>query len=296
LLHQQTRWAIVGGVDLDVIRRYVIAALASDDELGEQLVLKGGNALRLVHGIGNRASLDLDYSVETELPQLDKVLSQVERCLTKEFARLHLAPFDVHIEKRPELSASEDVKPTWGGWRLEFKLIESGQFTRFRGDLHKLRNYALALYEGKKSFRIDISKYEYVQPSVVMLFEGYQLRVYPLPMIVYEKLRALCQQMESYAHMTHRTPRPRDFVDIAGILDQHEEEVFRARGMIQPIFAAKEVPLNLLATLRFEYAFHERGWPTVQAEMQNPLPLASYFNRTLSFVDRLEASGIVNPP
>jgi hypothetical protein len=36
-------------IDLDDVRRHVIIALAADDELGELLVLKGANALRLVH-------------------------------------------------------------------------------------------------------------------------------------------------------------------------------------------------------------------------------------------------------
>jgi len=42
------------------IRRMTIKALFSDDFLLEQLVLKGGNALNLVHRIGNRSSLDID--------------------------------------------------------------------------------------------------------------------------------------------------------------------------------------------------------------------------------------------
>ena len=33
------------------IRRAIVTAMFSDDELYEHLVLKGGNALRLVHGL-----------------------------------------------------------------------------------------------------------------------------------------------------------------------------------------------------------------------------------------------------
>ena len=43
------------------IRRITIIALFSDDELIDQLVLKGGNALRLIHKISSRTSLDLDF-------------------------------------------------------------------------------------------------------------------------------------------------------------------------------------------------------------------------------------------
>jgi hypothetical protein len=45
-------------MDIEQIRRMVIMALFSDDVLVEKLVLKGGNALRLVYGIGS-------FSVQT---------------------------------------------------------------------------------------------------------------------------------------------------------------------------------------------------------------------------------------
>lgn len=38
----------------------------SDDTLMHQLVLKGGNALRLAYGIGSRASLDFDFSLAND--------------------------------------------------------------------------------------------------------------------------------------------------------------------------------------------------------------------------------------
>ena len=39
------------------IRRLTIIGLFSDDTLFEQLVLKGGNAISLIYGVGGRASL-----------------------------------------------------------------------------------------------------------------------------------------------------------------------------------------------------------------------------------------------
>jgi len=50
-------------VDFDEIRRLTITALFSDDELYEQIVLKGGNAISLVYGYSSRVSLDLDFSI-----------------------------------------------------------------------------------------------------------------------------------------------------------------------------------------------------------------------------------------
>lgn len=51
-------------LDLVAIRRIILTAVASDDYLVEQLVLKGGNAQELVHRIGSRASVDLDVSID----------------------------------------------------------------------------------------------------------------------------------------------------------------------------------------------------------------------------------------
>ncbi|MBW2725754.1 MAG: nucleotidyl transferase AbiEii/AbiGii toxin family protein, partial [Deltaproteobacteria bacterium] len=53
-------------MDLPQIRRLIVAALFSDDELLDLLVLKGGNALQLVHVIVDRASTDLDFSMAAD--------------------------------------------------------------------------------------------------------------------------------------------------------------------------------------------------------------------------------------
>ena len=49
-------------MDFADVRRIVIIAMFADDTLFNQLVLKGGNALNLIYGIGDRSSLDVDLS------------------------------------------------------------------------------------------------------------------------------------------------------------------------------------------------------------------------------------------
>jgi len=56
-------------LDLDTIRRLVIQAAFADDALTDQLVLKGGNALALVYGIGNRSSIDVDFSLAADFDE-----------------------------------------------------------------------------------------------------------------------------------------------------------------------------------------------------------------------------------
>ena len=52
---------------LDEIKRLTLIGLFSDDDLMDTLVLKGGNALDIVHHIAPRASIDIDLSKKTTL-------------------------------------------------------------------------------------------------------------------------------------------------------------------------------------------------------------------------------------
>src|SRR5258708_12024063 len=72
---------------LDRIKSLAVQAMFSDDELLEQLVLKGGNAMALVHQISARASVDLDFSLKQDFgenledlqPRIFKTLSDTFR-------------------------------------------------------------------------------------------------------------------------------------------------------------------------------------------------------------------------
>jgi len=65
--------------------------------------------------------------------------------------------------------------------------------------LQKLRREAENVAPGhKKTFEIDISKYEYCGGKTQKEYEGYKIYVYSLEMIIFEKLRAICQQTEEY--------------------------------------------------------------------------------------------------
>ncbi|HTA89338.1 MAG TPA: nucleotidyl transferase AbiEii/AbiGii toxin family protein [Polyangiaceae bacterium] len=282
-------------INLEKLRRSVIRALAADDQLGELLVLKGGNALRLVYRLGIRTSQDLDYSIEGDLDPVG-VKERIEAALTAEFQHLGYVPLDVKIEKKPHVPPEVDQRPQWGGWRVGFKLISQELFKECGQDIAKVRNQAMTLYQGKKSFRIDISRFEYVTPATEVEFEGFSLRVYSLAMIVYEKLRAICQQMDGYEYVSNPTPRPRDFVDICSVLEKSESEVLAQRDLLARVFEAKNVPLSFLRELRRVYEFHESDWQKVADELGDGSQLRPYFDRVLAFVDKLEPLWEVESP
>ena len=53
---------------LEKVKRLGVQAMFSDDELLDTLVLKGGNAMALIHRLSTRASIDLDFSMHLDLP------------------------------------------------------------------------------------------------------------------------------------------------------------------------------------------------------------------------------------
>lgn len=63
----------------------MITALFSDDALYEKLVLKGGNALRLIYNFGSRSSLDIDVSIEEDFVDLEDTRTRLFRALETRF-------------------------------------------------------------------------------------------------------------------------------------------------------------------------------------------------------------------
>jgi hypothetical protein len=156
----------------------------------------------------------------------------------------------------------------------------------------------LALDGDKKAFQIDISKYEYVKEAEVVDFEGYSLRVYSLCMIVFEKLRALCQQLPEYRIVAHPRPRPRDFVDIQAILAHHEAEVLARLALLTPVFRAKDVPSAYLRRLLEpeQRDFHAGAWVQVAQQLPNARAFTFYYVAVSDLIAKLETLGVIELP
>ena len=261
-------------LEFEDIRKLTITALFSDDVLFEQLVLKGGNAISLVHGISPRDSLDVDFSLETDFGNLEDVLARMERALASRFNVVGFIPFDVKLVSKPS-EQRENQQPWWGGYQLEFKLIEETRHRSFGSDRERLRREAFVVGPNQQRiFRVDFSKYEYTKGKVRAEVDNYTIYVYSPAMIAIEKLRALCQQMEDYAP-TGKTkcPRARDFFDIFIVVTKTGLRLGSPENLdlIKRIFAAKEVPISLLGKLAQQRDYHRNDWPNVRATVAEPL-------------------------
>jgi hypothetical protein len=281
---------------LDEIKKLVIIAMFSDDELMERLVLKGGNALDLIHQISTRASVDVDFSMADDFPKNERQAYQerVERALVTTFRPAGYEVFDVKMAERPE-GITPDLAHFWGGYSVEFKAIEKLQYDRFSGDIVQIRRNAMMLGQGSK-FLIDISRYEYTQGKERKDFNGYTVFVYSPVMMVCEKLRAICQQTREYQPIVKRSwanPRARDFLDIHTLVSQSKIDMLsnETSDLLRVIFGAKKVPMKFLGLIAGSKDFHRSDWPAVKDSVRAGVEIKDYefyFDFVVNLVEQLK--------
>lgn len=162
--------------------------------------------------------------------------------------------FDVNLREEPP-HLTEEFRDFWGGYKVDFKIIDAERYEALAGDQDRLRRYAMTVVDDQgKKFPIEISKHEYVDEKVAELVDDLTVYVYSPGMLVAEKLRAICQQMPEYASYLkkHRSPRGRDFFDIHTVVE-HFHVDFGGSGFrqtVRRVFQAKRVDLGLLAKLK----------------------------------------------
>jgi predicted nucleotidyltransferase component of viral defense system len=282
-------------LSLEQIRKTILIALVSDDELLDTLVLKGGNALALVHDVGNRASADLDFSIATNFPDEKRAQDRMFALLDRQFGEVGYEVFDKRFLPKPSV-CGPNQPAWWGGYIVEFKLVERALYDKHKDDLDSLRrNAAITGPQGKKVYTIDISKNEYCAAKVQREIEGFGIYVYSLEMIALEKLRAICQQMPDYKITRHaKSARARDFYDIYEVATRDDVDLrsIENRAMLVEIFAAKEVAIELLGKIVEFEDFHAPDWPGVVATVGTPLaPFKFYFDFVVQLADELRPSG-----
>lgn len=270
----------MGAFALAELRTDVINALCSNETLHDMLVLKGGNALSLVHKIGNRVSTDLDFSLTSDFENLEEARNLIEASLQVHLKDKQLCVFDVTIQKRPKTDRSNS---RWLGYLVNFKIIEEERFHLFKDNPQKMSIVAIPLEEKsqKKKFTVDLSCHEYTESKIEVDLNDYPLYVYSKEMIGIEKMRALCQQMPEYSKRTHPARRPRDLYDIVCIEDEEAFVLEKNKDIAKKIFGAKDVPLELLRNLESCREFHRLEWSSVQIAVgDNEISYDTYFERT----------------
>ena len=100
-------------------------------------------------------------------------------------------------------------------------------------------------------------------------------------MIVFEKVRAICQQLPDYRNqITSFTPRARarDFYDIHYIMETHpiDPTTKENKELIINIFKAKRVPISFINQIRLNKSIHTDNWKSVQDTVSSKTELKDF--------------------
>ena len=268
------------GITDNAIRERVIVAFFSIEELSKRLALKGGNAVTLAYKIEARASVDLDFSLIGALSDAETrgLVTKIERKLQDEFRQLRLHVFDLRFAEEPA-RLSPANKAFWGGYSIEFKIIEIEKAQAYAEDLAKLQRNALTIgVSGKVT--VDLSKHEYCVDVITKTVGGVDVVVYTPRALVFEKLRAICQQMPEYCEFVSRSPRPRasDFYDIELLCREYQLRPFHASDLpfLVEVFRAKRVPLELLSQIRDHSDAHRADFDRVEQTVSPSMDLHDF--------------------
>jgi len=278
-------------MDLADIRRLVIVAVFSDDVLFNRLVLKGGNAISLVYGYGNRGSLDVDFSIDGDFDDLEDAARRIEAALTGRFRAAGYVLFDYNFAPRPFTVGAKGDR--WGGYRAQFKIIEREGYEKLGANLEAARRNATIIGPlQKRSFTIDLSKWEFCEGKAHAELQEYTIYVYTPVMLVLEKVRAICQQMAEYKLRADKSARARDFYDIYVLMKEGGVNLGSpdTLELARHIFAAKDVALELIGKLSDYREFHRPDWPSVQDAVGSGLePFDFYFDFVLETTKGLKS-------
>jgi hypothetical protein len=200
--------------------------------------------------------------------ELEEIKGRIRKTITQTFGESGLVVIDFKFASRPS-QISEALKDFWGGYDIEFKLVTPEQYEKFKGQATRLSSQAASLHPGgSPKIEIEISTYEYVGGKMETEVDGYKFYVYSPEMIVFEKVRAICQQLPEYREIIpSHSPRPRarDFYDIHLIMKQYHIEPTTKPNteLLMNIFAAKRVPLELIQHIQENLEIHRLDWQNV---------------------------------
>lgn len=132
------------------IKRLTIIALASDDELEETIVLKGGNAIDLIYrdrfDSASRTSYDLDFSVEREFHRdEEEIKMRIEKTLVNTFREHGYVVIDYKFIRKPK-NRNEATAEFWGGYLVTFKVLGHEEYGKLKDNIDAQRR--MLLYSG----------------------------------------------------------------------------------------------------------------------------------------------------
>ena len=260
-------------MDYKQIRKLAIQSLYLNDDLSDILVLKGGNALSILE-LTRRGSYDLDFSLFECTLDDAQLEDRFKTAIYNHFEENDFKIIKFDFTKKPK----KEIAPMtfmWGGYAIEFKFIKLDKYNELtKNTSPKTVKSAYAqeyvnMTGTNDPVLIELSKGEYCKTYNEKVFEDITLKIYSPWMIILEKLRALCQQMDEYPKRKNSSQRARDFFDIYTTAqayvynvtsDKDKEDL---KELFKNIFEIKEVDISLLEKLDDYKEFHRSSFQKV---------------------------------
>lgn len=160
-----------------------------------------------------------------------------------------------------------------GGYKVEFKLLPKAETELISRNIEQARRIAEVVgNDQKRTFKIDISKFEFCGRKSQIEIDDYTINIYTPEMIVIEKLRALCQQMKEYKYYRKgKAPRTRDIYDIYVLVKNLNVSLDNEADLINDVFKAKEVPVELLGKIPDNKDHYLKGLQQLSDTIENGL-------------------------
>lgn len=99
---------------LKKIKTTTVISIFSDDDLLDLFVLKGGNAMDLIHQVSSRSSVDLDFSMRNNL-DIELVKPKIIEALVSGFKEIGYLAFDIKMTPKPKENLPSVLASFWGG-------------------------------------------------------------------------------------------------------------------------------------------------------------------------------------
>lgn len=281
----------------DEIRNTTLKAIFSNDQLNEKLVLKGGNALK-IYGIVERESQDLDFSIkETVRFSEEKEGKEFQKSISEAFNNKGYFVNAFEFVSKPNIR-HDSLPPYWGGYKITFTLLDVSLYqdviaSQDPENMKELNKYGIPLERDGKKIEIDLSYDEYVENKEDYNLNGTKIYLYSPLMIVYEKIRASCQQLDEYPLTKKTKTRARDLYDIYKSLTNSKHIDLRDQVLsfenfyiLENIFRVKKVPLSLMKKLEtkkddLKIDYEEKVLPQVSSRNHEDFEFIFDYNQKL---------------
>ena len=185
----------------------VLVSISSSPALTSRVALKGGNALRFIHG-NDRSTLDLDFSADRDFPDdPGDIKGFVDAAVRGEERRYQVKARCQSIHRQPP--GLDKTTPTYN-LKICYQLPGDRYY-------HAIEERLSAGKTFSEVVEVEISLNDVLCETFeqALNFGDKPLRVCTLDDIVAEKLRALLQQVP------RNRSRPQDVFDIASVIRRH---------------------------------------------------------------------------